>query len=164
MSFEGYWSKGNKHGPGLLRVIVQPDDGTTTPSSKETELVFFEVWSKGNRLHRELLTNPTSSIPLIIKELPQYHEWKHIWESSENQHNSDEGIGVNSGSANIAVPAVESFTTSNLAPSSFCSYLNQHGTSYQHQRGRYGTKKYGFVILSTIRKKTRLSKLFSLTK
>lgn len=116
MSFEGYWSNGKKHGPGLLKVLVQTDNETTdTLDSNTTEHVFFEVWSKGNRQHRELLQCQGYDVP-VMAELPQYHKWKYVWEHSEGQSNGHHEVNVleNTGNVNTAIPVRDNITTSNL--------------------------------------------------
>lgn len=209
MSYEGFWLNGNKHGPGYLQVLVQTGRGAVDLKGPQ-ECIFFEVWSKGHRLHREKLPFSMKTKPPLV-DLPQFCTWKHAWEGHEtsntNFHRSDVEV------ENTTFPILEN-ATSNFEPfaddhqeasdlpvveeeyhrgyphrhysvdfyamtpeqtercekprsSSFSSsYLQSDDDAcFQNRRARLAHKKFhtgnsGFVIVSTIRKRTRLSKAF----
>lgn len=111
MSYEGFWLNGNKHGPGYLQVLVQSGDGAVDQTVEEC--VFFEVWSKGNRLHREKLPFSMKTKPLLV-DLPQLSNWKHAWEGNETTNHDLQRSDIEVGNATL--PILENATMSNLEP------------------------------------------------
>mmetsp|Transcript_28317 Transcript_28317/g.42326 ORF Transcript_28317/g.42326 Transcript_28317/m.42326 type:complete len:607 (+) Transcript_28317:1008-2828(+) len=87
-SFNGRWENGRKHGPGYFRTTVSSVDdleeiveGSNNDGDVETvqqaestsstkvpliKRTFFEVWSRGSRMHREEVTNmPQDDLPSV---------------------------------------------------------------------------------------------------
>jgi hypothetical protein len=74
--YKGQWSRGQKHGPGFFKYLREEQDVVT-------EYIFFEVWSNGDLVFREILQYSWDDLP-EIDCLPSYHSWKHIWINTDN--------------------------------------------------------------------------------
>ena len=123
MTFDGRWLNGQKHGPGFLRVL--PSLHETNNVGNVSEQVFFEVWSKGKRLFRQLLSCTWDNLP-DIEKLPQYQDWKHVWDNGEGCEDQNNRTTI--GSENTTVPILEN-ETSTLEPN--VDDISQH--SFQPQ-------------------------------
>jgi len=118
-SYHGRWKSGQKHGPGYLKYTHRYVADDTRIA--DIEMVFFEVWDKGNRLHRQFVETTWDDLP-EIEDLPIFQTWQWVWDST---HNVSRNNIINGATSDIENDGVSEDSSNNNENPSYTS-MNNH--------------------------------------